>query len=328
MSGLPATTGFTLITEWRINWVPLVLAVAVAGWYLAMRRRVIAAGLGWAGTRTALFLSGLGLYLWCTNGFLNAYASTLFWVWAIQILALLLLIPLLIMGGHPVELATRTARRRSLLELVSSWPPARLVTHPFVGLAVVPITTAFVFFGHVAHLWTGHTLAGVGIGLLLVGLGCLIAMPLTVQDRNTTSLVVGAVLAVSVLELLTDAIPGIVLRLSTHPASGYFATRHALWAMTPLSDQKLAGAILWGVAEMLDLPILAILFLRWVRTDEREARHAALALEHAPPHTGNTAPDEHFDGRPPADPPWWLTDPQLSTRPGLAPRATEDDARS
>jgi len=92
--------GLTLVTEWRINWVPLVLAVAVAGWYLVMRRRVIAAGLAWVGMRTALFLSGLGLYLWCTNGFLNAYASTLFWVWAIQILALLLLIPL---GSCPLR---------------------------------------------------------------------------------------------------------------------------------------------------------------------------------------------------------------------------------
>jgi hypothetical protein len=39
--------GLTLVTEWRINWVSLAMAVAGAG-YLTMRCRVSAAGREWA----------------------------------------------------------------------------------------------------------------------------------------------------------------------------------------------------------------------------------------------------------------------------------------
>jgi cytochrome c oxidase assembly factor CtaG len=319
MSALPVTSGLTLLTQWRIDPLALVFGVAAGSWYLAMRRRAIGAGGQWRWTRTAVFLLGVAGYLWCTNGFLNAYSATLFWVWSIQVLALLLVVPVLLMAGQPVQLASRTARRPSLLAAAVSSRPARLLAHPFVGPAVIPVLTAVVFFGHVAHVWTRNTVTATGIGLVLVGLGALIAVPLTIEDHGATSLAVGAILAISVLELLTDAVPGIVLRLSKHLVSSHFATRHAGWAMAPHTDQQLSGAILWGVAEMLDLPFLAIVFLRWVRTDEREAHHVDRAIHDAVGRSRNAASDVPVGGAPPTDQPWWLTDPQLSTRPGIAP---------
>lgn len=319
MSALPATTGLTLLTEWRVDWIALGLGTGTSVWYLRMRHRLIAAGQSWTWTRTTLFGLGIAGYLWCTSGFPNAYAATLFWVWSIQVLALLLLVPVLLMGGQPVLLAARTARRRSLLAAVTASHPARLIAHPFVGPTVIPVVTAVLFFGHVAHLWTANTWSATGIGVALVAIGCLVAVPLSREDLNATSLAVGVVAAISVLELLTDAIPGIVLRLTRHLVSSHFATRHAVWAMSALADQKLSAAILWGVAELLDLPFLVVMFMRWARTDQREAVRTDQALAAARP---------AVDAEAAASQPWWLTDAQLADRPGFRPPGSYANART
>jgi hypothetical protein len=39
-----------------------------------------------------------------------------------------------------------------------------------------------------------------------------------------------------------------------------------------LQDQHLSGDILWCLGEAVDLPILAILFVRWARIDRRESQ--------------------------------------------------------
>jgi putative membrane protein len=114
-----------------------------------------------------------------------------------------------------------------------------------------------------------------------------------------------------------DAIPGIVLRLQTKPASTYFLHRlpHP-WSPTPLHDQQLAGGVLWTVAEVLDLPFLVLLFVVWIRADAREAAgiDAALAAERNARAAVSPTPAVGAPTLGPADTPWWLTDPQLRGR--------------
>ena len=103
-----------------------------------MRRRVTASGGQWSQKRTALFLIGIAGYLWCIDGFLNAYRSTLLGVWAVQVLVLMLVIPIALMAGRPVELAAlkrvpiAAAKRLNVLPLQEL--PGRLsATRPSPG---------------------------------------------------------------------------------------------------------------------------------------------------------------------------------------------------
>ncbi len=320
MSTLPALTGLTMLTQWRVNWLAMAVAAAALGWYLARWHGLMSTRAGWSAGRIVALVLGVIGYLWCTNGFLNAYAATLFWVWSIQVLVLLLVIPVLLMAAQPLELATRTARHPTagrtgrVGHLVGR--VTRLFAHPFLAPALVPIVTTILFFGHVAGIWTSNPTIATLLGVVLLGVGCLLAAGLTVEDTTAASLAVGLALAVSVLELLTDAIPGIVLRLDTHLVTHHFAVTHSSWAMSPLADQKLAGSILWGVAELLDIPFLFVMFLRWVRADEREARRTDQVLEPQPASAHlSTQPDSAPSATP--DKPWWLGDPELSHRLGL-----------
>ena len=75
------------------------------------------------------------------------------------------------------------------------------------------------------------------------------------------------------VELMLDAIPGIVLRI-TNSVLDHATTMAAgpAWFPSPLRDQHLAGDLLWFIAEVADVPVLVLLFLRWQRSDRREAR--------------------------------------------------------
>ena len=46
--------------------------------------------------------------------------------------------------------------------------------------------------------------------------------------------------------------------------------------LDPLLDQRLGGGALLAVAESVGLPVIAAVFLEWVRSDERDARASDL----------------------------------------------------
>ena len=89
-----------------------------------------------------------------------------------------------------------------------------------------------------------------------------------------TSLFITAEFMLAFVELVMDAIPGILLRLNDSVLDRAPAITGTLqsWFPTPLHDQHLSGDFLWFIAEVADIPVLIILFLRWIRTDRHEAR--------------------------------------------------------
>jgi len=76
------------------------------------------------------------------------------------------------------------------------------------------------------------------------------------------------------VELLLDAIPGLLLRLNDSVLDGAarVTARMPFWFPTALHDQHLSGDFLWFIAEIADVPVLIFLFVRWMRSDHRESR--------------------------------------------------------
>jgi putative membrane protein len=303
-----------------IQWLSVLLAVAALAEYLRRRRLLFSGGLPWPRWRAGWFALGLLLVLGLTCGPAAHYDRVRYWVWVSQSLALLLVAPLPLMCGRPVELvraashpnsrghgaapATGSAADRRPGGHARDW-----LSSPLLGPALVPLVCLGVLFGPVP----GWAAASPGVGwlvhLLLVLVGSVIVLPLVRADDRVSSMAVGAAVAVGFVELLIDAVPGIVLRLSTHPVSGFFAHR-PVDAAAPnwLHDQQIGGGILWCVAELLDLPFLLLIFRQWVRADSREAAAIDAALD---------AEGRSEDGDAPGQPggtPWFLDDPRLRDR--------------
>lgn len=287
----------------------LILSALLLGGYAVAVHRVRASGLDWPWRRVAAWAAGVAAVLAVTVDGVGRYAGVLLWVFTLQVLVLLLLAPVLLCYGRPLALAADALSARQgirLLRVAGSWP-VRVLTAPLLGPLLVPAVLAAVYFTPLLDLALERRSVAEVLQVLLVAVGLVIAVGLVGDGTERESaLALGASVAIGLVEFLTDAVPGMVIRLSTHPIAGAgWSGLHRPWGPTPLHDQQRAGALLWFVAEAADLPFLVILLRRWIRADERDAAAIdhALDLRYATPASPEPADDAQLSR------PWWETDP-------------------
>lgn len=306
--GLDRPTPSTALTQWTMQPLGIALAVLLVAGYVAGLRRV---GRRWPAWRVGVFGAGVLLLVWTSCGFLQVYNTSLYWMWTTQTLLLWLVVPILVLSGHPVQLARAAGRSRGIdRALRSRW--CRVIANPVVGPGLVPVLSFALFFGPLPAWTIEHRPVGWLLQLALLAVGGLMVLPLVGLAEDATSLAVGVSLAIGCFELVLDALPGIVLRLHNGLATSWFDHRatHS-WTPDALHDQRVAGAVLWCIAEIIDLPFLVLVFRRWVRADARDAAAADAVLE-AERLARQALPDA--PEQPARDVPWWLNDPAMQRR--------------
>jgi len=297
------------LTHWTLQPVALLIAVLLAAGYARGLRRC---DRPWPRGRIVLFVAGLLLLVWTSCGFPQVYGDDLYWVWTGQTLVLWLFVPILVLAGHPVQLARATGRSPRL-EAVLRSAPVRVLGSPLVGPALVPLLSAVLFFGPLPRWAIEHAATGWLIQLGLLAVGAVMVLPLVGLDEDASSLAVGLSLVIGSFELVLDALPGVILRLHNSLATSWFDAR-ALHSWTPaaIHDQRIAGSILWCVAEVIDLPFLVIVYRRWQRADARDAAEVDAVLEAERSARRALDPEADTD----RDAPWWLSDPAMRDRMG------------
>ncbi len=265
----------------------------------------------WPRRNTAAFLVlGVGSQI-----VVSAYRPTRFPAYAVEIMALLLVVPFLMALGRPLQLALLALppQHAAQLRAVLASGPTRLLTQPIVGpllLAVLPFT---VFFTPLMPASLHHTGVLSLLRVMLLAVGFAVLVPLWEAQSLETRIPYVLALLVAFIELLADALPGIIVRLDTHVlAAGYFTGAHAL------RDQQIGGDLLWGFGEVIDLPFLVLLLVQWIRSDALDARRIDEALDGRQAHeaaaVARVSPDA--DDAPAGtavrettwERPWWETD--------------------
>jgi putative membrane protein len=318
-----APTLSDLVTQWRVDWGVVVVALLLVLGYLRARRRLSAERVRWPVRRDVALGLGVLALVWTGCGFLQARATQLMWVFTVQQLLLLLVVPIIVLAAQPVALLRSTAGRRSVVIRALDSRPLRVLGSPLVGPLLVPVLCFLLFFGGLGEAAVTSPEAGTAVRLLMFAAGLLLALPLVDAGDDRSSLAVGLALGVGIVELIIDAFPGIVLRFQTHLTIPHFGLDRPLWAGGWLDDQHTAGSILWVVAEILDLPFLVLAATRWWRADAREAARIDAVLD-----ASETAAAQEAGPREPGRP-WFLDDPRLQDRyRAEAPRTQEGDPRS
>jgi putative membrane protein len=299
-------TARSLLTAWTFDPLAIAGVVLLGAAYLAGVVRVRHAGGRWPAGRTLTFaIAGLGGLLAVTVGCIGRYAHTLFWARTLQVSVLLFVAPAFLALGRPLTLAAQALPPRVAGRLAAALRsgPARAGLNPMVGPLLLPVLCGLIFF---TGIWEASLRHQFGYELLNAGLvvvGILVALPLAGEGADLPSTSIALVLLVGFVELLVDAIPGIVLRLRTSLiAPTYYPRPHGRWGPGPLADQRIGGAILWGIGEAIDLPFLALLVIRWIRADEREAARIDRELD-AASRPGTAAGASHVPVRVPAGDP-------------------------
>ncbi|WP_084361282.1 cytochrome c oxidase assembly protein [Herbiconiux solani] len=265
----------TALSIWRFDPVAALIILALAAAYLAAVRRFERSGDRWPRRRTLGFvLLGLGSFAVVEFGFPGAESADLRYAFSTRIALLLFLVPAMLATGRPLELAAGTLRGRplALLTGASSSRFARITGNAVFGT----ILALVVFAGFLTPLagiarttpWISESL-----GLLIPLLGAIVVIPLAGAAALQTGLFIAAEFLLAFAELVLDAIPGIVLRLSGTVLDGVGPLLGGpSWFPDALRDQQLSGDLLWFIAEIADIPVLVFLFIRWSRHDRREAK--------------------------------------------------------
>jgi putative membrane protein len=232
------------------------------------------AGGSWPLRSTLLFLLlGLGSFAVVTGSVLGVYSGQLRWAFTTRIALLLLAVPPAIAAGRPIGLlrASLGDRGRERLERVLRSRVVRVFGNAIFG-ALFSAALFCLFLTPIAGWARGTPAVDAALTVAVPILGLLTVLPLVEDAASRSSLFITAEFILAFVELLIDAIPGIVLRLS--PAildHGPNIVLALSWWPSPLRDQQLAGDLLWCIAEGADLPIIIVLLVRWARTDRRES---------------------------------------------------------
>jgi cytochrome c oxidase assembly factor CtaG len=244
--------------------------VTYGRWVVGAHRR----GARWPWWRTLSFAGALVLFGILQFGIVGVYDQTLRWAFVLRLALLFFAVPTFAALAAPVSLL-RTggpARFASAASVVMGSRPVRVLGNAIVSPLVALALFCLLLTPLSADIRTSSVWA-IAITVLVPVLGFGLLAPLSEPGVLRSSTFVTAEFLLAFVELMLDAIPGIVLRITDHVLDG--AVRMAsgpAWFPSPLRDQHLAGDLLWFIAEVADIPVLISLFVRWQRTDRREAR--------------------------------------------------------
>ncbi len=293
-------------TSWTFDPLAVAMLLGAGGWYARAVLLLNRAGQRWPIRRMLSFGLGLLTIAAVTMWFVGAYAHTLFWIYTVQVMMLLVVSPALLMFGRPVSLSrtlAATRGRRPILARIADSPGTNFLSNPAFGALLLPLVTILFFFTAILPASLEHYAVYELMHVVLLIAGLALALPLADEGVQSSSMSLAAGILFGFFELLADAVPGIAIRLRTSLlAPQHYLAIHRTWGPSRLHDQQLGGAIVWFLAETIDLPVLALLVLRWIRTDEREAVTIDQQLDRQEQVAVAADPDADLQR------PWWETD--------------------
>jgi cytochrome c oxidase assembly factor CtaG len=272
----------TFLEDWTFDPVPVGCLVAAAGGYLWAVRRVDRQSPDhlWSRRSSASFLSGLALVWIAILGPIGAYDDTFFWAHMVQHLILVMVAAPLLLLGAPVLLILRVSNRRARHTYVVPVLRSRVVhalTDPYVGwllFAGVLVGTHFSpFFDYSLRHPLVHELVE---HPLFLGVALLFYYPLLPGNPSPRQLA-PAWRAVSLfLMMIPETMTGFFIYASRYLLYPFYGTVARPFGPGPLTDQQLAGALMWSGSMLIDAVWVSVAVLDWLHHEEKRSRRIDL----------------------------------------------------
>ena len=264
-----------LVSHWHPSGAPDLIAVAAGALYAWGTTRVRGR---WPLSRTAAFAGGLACIVVATDSGIGAYDGQLLSVHMVQHMLLLLVAPLLLLGGRPVILALRglpANRRRASVGILYR---LGAITRPAVCLSVF---AAVLLLTHLPSFYDAtlrHPALHEAEHALYLIAGLLLWWPLLDADPVPAHRLGGLGRLVYLLATM-PAMAIVGAYLNRHPTLVYPAYGPPARAMgiSAVVDQQQAGAIMWVAGSAIIIAVglwvaIAALVAEERRQQAREAR--------------------------------------------------------
>jgi cytochrome c oxidase assembly factor CtaG len=303
------TTPLTLAAifqSWRWDTGSAAVILVIAVGYVWAYRRARVRGAAVASSRAWCLAVAVVLWVVATMSMVGVYAYVLFWVRALQVLLLLMVVPFFIAISRPVTVLRDAlgppGQQRLDKALVSRC--ARVLAHPLTT-SIAMLATPWLLYltpWYVAALENRTLDAATRLLLVLIGFGYFYARlqadPVPRRYSQMISLII------SIAETLGDGVLGIILWLGPLIAVDYYLALHRNWGPSMRVDQSIGAGILWLLGDALGVPFLVVLMRAFSADEKAHAKEVDAALDQLE----QTQPEQSEPTL------WWENDPQLRER--------------
>jgi putative copper resistance protein D len=284
LTGTPLPVPFTAdryITAWSFDLLWVLACAFAIFFYLAGVWRLSRRGDTWPVYRTVLWVAGIVMLFWITNGAVNLYGPYLFSAHMLAHMSLTMAVPVLLVPGAPITLLMRAVKPRKdgsrggrewvLLAVHSRF--ARVVANPIVA-AVLFAGSLWVFYftpifswattDHLGHEW-------MNIHFLITGY--LFVQSIIGIDPVPYRLPHPFRLLLLLLTMAFHAFFGLAIMSQTGLllADWYGAMG---WGTDAIIDQQLGGGIAWSVGEIPTVALAIAVAVQWAGADARETKRS------------------------------------------------------
>lgn len=284
----PELTPERWVTEWRLDWIWVAVAVFGLVAYFLGVAKVRGRGDSWPIFRTLPWVIGLLVLTYITSGPPAVYGRVLFSAHMVDHMALTMVAPLFLVLGAPVTLALRALPARTdgsrglrewLLLFVHS-KFSQLVTHPLFAAANFAGSIVLFYysdaFGFAMREHVGHELMILHFALT----GYIFVLTMIGTDPLPRRAPYPLRLLLLLATMGFHAFFGVAIMGGTGLlAADYFGNLGREWGPSALADQQLGGAVAWGIGEVPTLLVAIGVAIMWSRSDERETRRTDRAAD-------------------------------------------------
>jgi putative copper resistance protein D len=302
---LAPLTWSSFLTTWRLEpgWLvacAVLLTAYLAAWRAAGPRSTVRP---W---RAGLFAAGC-VVLWVTiASAIGAYAMAVFWMHMVLHLVLIMVVPPLLVLGHPLTVLVEGVpiRAQGQVRRWLSSVPVGVLTHPVTGFLVYMATIIGTHLTGFMDQMAEHAWLMTGEQVLYVVAGWMLLLPLIGEEPIRYRPPYLLRLLIVVAAMVPDTIVGIVLLQTSTVPFPVMMAMHPSWAPPALQDIQTGGGLMWAGGDGLMMSIGVGLMLSVITSPTRQkqllggwlerARSAALTSS-----DGAASPDE--TGPPPSD---------------------------
>ena len=271
-------TWSSFISSWRPEPGWLVVSLLLAAGYCTLWFRGRSTVRAW---RVVSFVLGCAALWVCVASGIGAYAMDVFWMHMILHLLLIMVVPILLVLGHPITVvlealpADRRARARRFL----TSRPIGIFTLPTTGLAVYTLVIVATHLTGFMDQMVMHPWLMTGEQVLYVAAGYLFFLPLIGEEplRSDPGYLLRLVLFL--IGMLPDTVVGIVLLQTDRDPFPMMMSHHPSWAPDPLTDIHTAGGLMWAGGDGLMMFAAVGLMISVVASPSKRDRMAGSWLD-------------------------------------------------
>lgn len=275
----PPVTFERLLTTWNFDVLWVLICGFAVFFYVAGVWRLHRRGDAWPWYRTVVWLLGIALLFYVTNGGVNVYEKFLFSQHMFAHMTLGMMIPVLLVPAAPITLALRAIHKRS----DGSRGPREwilLIVHSrYFGILSNPVVAGVIFAGslwvfYYSGIFRWATVDHVGHEWMIVhflGAGYLFVSALIGVDPSPYKAPYPMRLIVLLATMAFHAFFGLALMSGSGLllADWYGAMG---WGTSALEDQQTGGGIAWSVGEIPTVALALFVAIMWSRSDERDSK--------------------------------------------------------